>query len=280
MTIRTLLIAAGLTLFALPAAAQTATQTAGCKPAVADSELVKPGTLVMSTNPTLPPMQFVDSNGQLKGMRITLGNEIAKRLCLTPEYVRIEFSAMIPGLQAGRWDLINTGIFWTEERAKMMPMINYESQAISISVSKGNPLKITKPEDLSGRPVGVELGGFEERKLRELDKMLTGKGLKPIEIKTFDNFATAYQALRAGQTEASVAIDPTAAEYSKRGDFDRALHGLFPTPVALAMKSKPLSEAVVAVLNDMQKDGSYKALMEEYGLLPNDGAFKVNGPGM
>ncbi|WP_376960554.1 ABC transporter substrate-binding protein [Azospirillum sp. A26] len=276
MTIRTLLIAAGLTLFALPAAAQTA----ACKPAVADSELVKPGTLVMSTNPTLPPMQFVDSSGQLKGMRITLGNEIAKRLCLTPEYVRIEFSAMIPGLQAGRWDLINTGIFWTEERAKMMPMINYESQAISISVTKGNPLKITKPEDLSGRPVGVELGGFEERKLRELDKMVVAKGLKPIEIKTFDNFATAYQALRAGQTEASVAIDPTAAEYAKRGDFERALHGLFPTPVALAMKSKALSEAVVGVLNDMQKDGSYKKLMDEYGLLPNDGAFKVNGPGM
>ncbi|WP_372394795.1 ABC transporter substrate-binding protein [Azospirillum sp. HJ39] len=280
MTIRKLLIAAGLTLFALPAAAQTAPQSAACKPAVADSELVKPGTLVMSTNPTLPPMQFVDSSGQLKGMRVTLGNEIAKRLCLTPEYVRIEFSAMIPGLQAGRWDLINTGIFWTEERAKMMPMINYESQAISISVTKGNPLKIAKPEDLAGRPVGVELGGFEERKLRELDKMVTAKGLKPIEIKTFDNFATAYQALRAGQTEASVAIDPTAAEYSKRGDFDRALHGLFPTPVALAMKSKPLSEAVVAVLNDMQKDGSYKKLMDEYGLLPNDGAFKVNGPGM
>ncbi|CAO3357787.1 ABC transporter substrate-binding protein [Azospirillum palustre] len=276
MTIRTLLIAAGLTLFALPAAAQTA----ACKPAVADSELVKPGTLVMSTNPTLPPMQFVDSSGQLKGMRITLGNEIAKRLCLTPEYVRIEFSAMIPGLQAGRWDLINTGIFWTEERAKMMPMINYESQAISISVTKGNPLKITKPEDLSGRPVGVELGGFEERKLRELDKMVVAKGLKPIEIKTFDNFATAYQALRAGQTEASVAIDPTAAEYAKRGDFERALHGLFPTPVALAMKSKALSEAVVGVLNDMQKDGSYKKLMDEYGLLPHDGAFKVNGPGM
>lgn len=275
MTMRTLLIAAGLTLSALPATAQTA-----CTPAVADSELIKPGTLVMSTNPTLPPMQFVDSNGVLKGMRITLGNEIAKRLCLKPEYVRIEFSAMIPGLQAGRWDLINTGIFWTEERAKMMPMINYESQAISISVTKGNPLAITKPEDLSGRPVGVELGGFEERKLRELDKMLTAKGLKPIAIKTFDNFATAYQALRAGQTEASVAIDPTAAEYSKRGDFDRALHGLFPTPVALAMKSKTLSEAVVAVLNDMQKDGSYKALMDEYGLLPNNGAFTVNGPGL
>ena len=59
-------------------------------------------------------------------MRITLGDEIAKRLCLKPEYIRIEFSAMIPGLQAGRWDIINTGIFWTEERAKLMQMVQYE----------------------------------------------------------------------------------------------------------------------------------------------------------
>src|SRR5690606_15887536 len=105
---------------------------------VADSELIKPGTLVMSSNPTLPPLQFVDSAGELKGMRVELGAEIAKRLCLTPEYVRIEFSAMIPGLAAGRWDMINTGIFYTEERAAMMQMIQYEAQAISVSVASGN----------------------------------------------------------------------------------------------------------------------------------------------
>ena len=254
------------------AAAQT------CAPKVAASELVKPGTLIMSTNPTLPPMQFVDSSGVLKGMRITLGNEIAKRLCLTPEYIKIEFSAMVPGLQAGRWDIINTGIFWTEERAKLMQMVQYEAQAVSLSVAKGNPLKITKPEDLAGRTVGVEIGGFEERKLKELDQSLTAKGLKPINVRTFDNFATAYQALRAGQTEASVSIDSTAAEYAKRGDFDRALSGLFPTPVALAMKSPALANAVVAVFNDMQKDGTYAKLLEEYGLLANKDPIKINGP--
>jgi polar amino acid transport system substrate-binding protein len=267
-----MVLAAGLAVLAVPAYAQS------CTPAVPNSELVKPGTLVMSTNPTLPPMQFVDSSGELKGMRVTLGNEIAKRLCLKPEYVRIEFSAMIPGLQAGRWDLINTGIFWTEERAKIMQMVQYESQAISISVTKGNPLKITKPEDLAGRTLGVELGGFEERKIKELDKTLTEKGLKPMTIRTFDNFATAYQALRAGQTEGTVSIDATAAEYAKRGEFDRALSGLFATPVALAMKNKTLSEAVVKVLNDMQQDGSYQKLMEEYGLLANTKPFMINGP--
>ena len=95
-------------------------QAQDCQPKVPDEALVSPGKLTMSTNPTLPPMQFVDSTGTLKGMRITLGDEIAKRLCLTPEYVRIEFSAMIPGLEAGRWDVINTGIFWNPERAAMM----------------------------------------------------------------------------------------------------------------------------------------------------------------
>src|SRR5688572_13695056 len=68
-------------------------------------DLVKPGTLVMSTNPPLPLLQYVDDRGQLQGMRIELGNEIAKKLGLTPEYIRIEFSAMIPGLAAKRWDM-------------------------------------------------------------------------------------------------------------------------------------------------------------------------------
>ncbi len=253
-------------------------QAQTCSPKIPNSELVKPGTLVMSTNPTLPPMQFVDSSGELKGMRVILGNEIAKRLCLKPEYVRIEFSAMVPGLQAGRWDIINTGIFWTEERAKLMQMIQYEAQAVSISVGKGNPLKITKPEDLAGRAVGVELGGFEERMLKQLDQGLRDKGLKGINVRTFDNFATAYQALRAGQTEASVSIDSTAAEYAKRGEFDRAISGLFPTPVALAIKSPALANAVVQVFNDMQKDGSYQKLMAEYGLLANKDPIKINGP--
>lgn len=256
----------------------TAATAQPCTPKVAASDLVKPGTLVMSTNPTLPPMQFVDSAGVLKGMRITLGDELAKRLCLKPEYIRIEFSAMVPGLQAERWDMINTGIFWTEERSKLMQMIQYEAQAISISVGSGNPLKITKPEDLAGRSVGVELGGFEERKIKELDEALTAKGLRPMNIRTFDNFATAYQALRAGQTDATVTIDSTGAEYAKRGEFDRALSGLFPTPVALAFKNSTLANAVVEVFNDMQKDGSYEKLLTEYGLLANKDPIKINGP--
>lgn len=254
-------------------------QAQTCEPKVAAANLVKAGTLTMSTNPTLPPMQFVNQQGELKGMRIELGEEIAKRLCLKPEYIRIEFSAMVPGLQAGRWDMINTGIFYTEERAKIMHMILYENQAISISVAKGNPLGIAKPDDIAGRTIGVEIGGFEERKSKELAEEVKKKGLKEATIRTFDNFTTAYQALRAGQVEGVVTIDATAKEYQDRGDFTRALSGLFPTPVSLALKNKPLADAVTGVLNEMRKDGSYQKLFERYGLAPVPGeTFDVKGP--
>ncbi|WP_454908280.1 ABC transporter substrate-binding protein [Variovorax gossypii] len=249
-----------------------------CKSPVPDSALVKKGTLTMSVNPTLPPMQFVDQTGALKGMRVELGEAIAKRLCLTPEYVRIEFSAMIPGLQAGRWDVINTGIFYTEERAKLMQMLIYEDQAISISTAKGNPLKIAKPDDLSGKSIGVELGGFEERKARELDKQLTDKGMKGMTIRTFENFAMAFQALRAGQVEVALSIDSTGAEYQKRGDFERVLHGLFPTPVALAARNKDLAAAMAKAMNDMKADGSFQKLFDQYGVKAVDGAVSVKGP--
>ncbi|MGL4092372.1 ABC transporter substrate-binding protein [Agrobacterium cavarae] len=248
-----------------------------CTPKVPDSELVKPGTLTMSVNPTLPPMQFVDSTGELKGMRVELGKEIAKRLCLTPEYVRIEFSAMIPGLQAGRWDMINTGIFSTKERAAIMQMIPYEDQAISVSVATSNTT-VKDKDGLAGLRVGVELGGFEETKTRALDAELKAAGKTGLVIQTFDNFALAFQALRAGQVEGVVSIDGVAKEYDSRGDFRRAVSGLYPAPVAVAFKNAKLADAVSGVLKDMKTDGSLGKLFDSYGLPMIAGDYSVKGP--
>src|SRR5713101_8398498 len=177
------------------------------QPNLAPPNIIKAGTLVMSINPTLPPLQFVDDKGQLQGMRVELANECCKRLSLAPEYIRTEFATMIPGLAAKRWDMINTGIFWTEERSKLMYMVPYEQAAISFLAAKGNPLGLKTVDDLAGKRISVELGGIEERRTREVAKMMTDKGLKPVTVMTFNNFAEAFQALRAGQSDAATCID-------------------------------------------------------------------------
>ena len=69
---------------------------------------------------------YVDDKGELKGMRVELANECCKRLGLAPDYIRTEFATMLPGLAAQRRDMINPGIFWTEERSKLLYMLPYE----------------------------------------------------------------------------------------------------------------------------------------------------------
>lgn len=267
-------LAAGASLLAAPALAQAP----ACTQTVPNSELVKPGTLTLSVNPTLPPMQFVDGQGVLRGMRVDLGNEIARRLCLTAEHVRVEFAAMIPGMAARRWDMINTGMFFTEERQKLMWLVRYEQQAISVSVPRGNPRNITRLEDLAGLRVGVEQGGFEFRRTTDMSNDLAAKGLRPLTIRAFDNFAVSFQALRAGQLDAAISIDSTGKEYDDRGEFTRAISGLYGTPINFGFRSRVLAQAVADALTAMRADGSFQALLDKFGVTAFNGPFEVVGP--
>ena len=270
-------ILAGLGAMALPTALSG---VAHAQAKLAPPNLISAGKMVMSINPTLPPLQYVDDKGTLQGMRVELGNEIAKKLGLIPEYIRIEFAAMVPGLAAKRWDMINTGIFWTEERSKLMYMVPYERAAISFMVIKGNPLNINKWEDLAGRSVAVELGGIEEKRTREVDEMLKKEGKKGLDIRTFNNFSEAFQALRAKQVDAATSIDATAMYWQTRGDFTRAVSGLFPQIASFAFADKTLADAVVAALNDLRKEGIYDKLFDSYGVLKiEESTFAIKGPG-
>jgi len=248
-------------------------------PVVTPPAVVRPGKLVVATNATLPPVQYIDEKGNLQGMRIELGNEIAKRLGLEINWVNIQFDAQIPGLQGGRWDLIVTGLFFTPERAKLMYLIPYELQAISISVPKGNPKKLLQQSDLAGRPVAVEIGGYEERQIRRINDEQVKAGAKPMDIKTFNTFAESYQVLRAGQVEAVVSVDAVAKFYQDKGEFERAMSGIAGSPATVAVKSKDLGQAVLKVMNDMKADGFYDALFDRYGVSKVAGkTLELKGP--
>ena len=274
------LLKAGVAASALVSTLALAPAAVRAQPKIAPPNIIKAGALIMSINPTLPPLQFVDDKGELKGMRVELANECCKRLGLTPEYIRTEFATMIPGLAAKRWDMINTGIFWTEERSKLMYMVPYEQAAISFLVAKGNPLGVKTVDDLAGKKISVELGGIEERRTREVADMVAKKGLKPVTVMTFNNFAEAFQALKAGQADAATSIDATAMFMQQRGDFTRAVSGVFPQIACFAFANKLLAEAIVSTLNELKADGYYGKLLDQYGVLKIDeDKFSIKGPG-
>lgn len=246
-----------------------------CTPKISDDKLIKPGHLVMATSPTLPPMAYADQQGTLKGLRIEIGYEVAKRLCLTGEYISTEYATMVPGLKGGRWDMINAGLFVTPERRKILYMIPYENLAISIStaVNGGEPIKVV--DDLAGKTVSTDIGGYAERKIKELNADFQKRGMKEMTINLYDNYATVYQALRAGQVQAAVSIDPVAKQYQDRGEFTHALSGMYPTPGSLSFGSKDVADAVSAALKEMKADGTLDRMMSAYGVTQAPGDLSV-----
>ena len=81
-----------------------------------------------------------------------------------------------------------------------------------------------------------------------------------------------------GQLDAAVSIDSTAKEYDDRGDFTRAISGLFGTPINFGFRSKVLAQAVATVLTEMRADGALKAMLDRFGVKEYAGAFEVVGP--
>ncbi|CAN5202039.1 ABC transporter substrate-binding protein [soil metagenome] len=246
-----------------------------CTPGIAEKLLVKPGTFTMATSATLPPMAFSDPQGNLKGLRIELGNEIAKRLCLKPEFVNIAYTAMVPGLKGGRFDMIAAGLFVTAERRKILLMLPYESLAVSISTAIGHDAGIKTIDDLAGKTLSVDIGGYDDIKLKELNEDFKKRGLAEMKINRFDNYATVYQALRAGQVEAAASIDPVAKEYQERGEFKQVLGGMFATPGSLTFDNQVVGHAVSDVMKQLKKDGFFDQLMNKYGVKPAPGDLSL-----
>ena len=243
-----------------------------------DLPVIEPGKLTMSINATIPPTQYIDESGEIVGLNRELGDELAKRLCLEPVYQNVSFEVQIPGLASERWDMINTGLYYTEERSKIMQLVPYRVNALALIAQADNPLGIESPMDLGGHVVGVEIAGFEERVLRELDEAQQAEGAEPMDIRVFNTYGDTFLALGAGQLDAVFAGDSIGTYYQEQGRFTKPVTGLLPgTPSAFATDEMGLAEAVRDALTAMSEDGVYQEIMAKFGATTIDSWSEYSG---
>ena len=75
--------------------------------------------------------------------------------------INTDFNGIIPALQSGRADFAMAGMTPTAERKKNVAFsdIYYEAKNTIVAQQGSN---LTKPEDLAGKNVGVQLGSTQE----------------------------------------------------------------------------------------------------------------------
>jgi len=115
-----------------------------------------------------PPYTAVAADGKVSGAAPDVAREIFKKLGVADVVASIsEYGAMIPGLQAGRFDVITAGLFMKPERCAAVaysePVL---CDAEALLVKKGNPKGFKSYEDIakdSSATIGAPGGGTEEK---------------------------------------------------------------------------------------------------------------------
>ena len=250
-----------------------------CVPKVPSTSLIQPGKLQLAINPTLPPQQFVDERGELQGLNVELGRELGRRICVPTEFVRMDFPAMVPALRGARFDGIDTGMFWTEERSRLMYMVPFAQQAIGVFGMASSGLSLKSFDDLAGRVGAIEIGTYQERKAKEANEDMAKRGLKPIDLRTFSTATEATAALRAGQVEVVIIVEDAARAISKQRGMQLLLTGFGGTDITFGFRDHAVAEAAVAAFKEIRADGTYDALFDKFGLAKLPGDFAIRGPG-
>jgi polar amino acid transport system substrate-binding protein len=238
----------------------------GCQPALGQPPLAQAGELSAAINPTVAPIQYIDENGKLVGLDVDLGNAIASRLCLKMNFISTQFATMIPSLKDGRFDMIDTFMYYTPERASQVLMVPYGAATLAILVPSANKDAISDLSYFSGKTFAVQLGSVDEKNARDFSDSLVKDGKKPIDVRSFPNYSDVLQTLSAGQVDGAFVGTEQAYYYQKKNVtfFRVAAAGLYPHTEALAFKSQEVADKVVAVMNAMRADGSFEKLFAPY----------------
>lgn len=115
-----------------------------------------------------PPFTAVKADGTVSGAAPDVARAVFKRLGVDDVVASIsEYGAMIPGLQARRFDAVTAGLFMKPERCNA---VSYSEpilcDAEAFALKAGNPLKLTSYKDVADNPnakIGAPGGGTEER---------------------------------------------------------------------------------------------------------------------
>jgi polar amino acid transport system substrate-binding protein len=140
----------------LPAFAAAAALAAG------STALAQQGPIRTGIDATFAPHAMPKLGGGLEGFNIDLGNEIARRAGRQIQIDGTEFSALIPALNAGKYDFLIAPTTVTPERAKNLLFTEGYMETDYMFLQRKGDKPIASLDDLKGKTITVNKGSAYE----------------------------------------------------------------------------------------------------------------------
>ena len=217
-----------------------------------------------------PPWTEVTSDGKVTGAAPEVARAVLKRLGIGDVVASIsEYGAMIPGIQARRFDMVAAGLFIKPERCKAVIFSEPDlCDAESFAVKKGNPLGVKSFEAIAASDsakVGVVGGGTEE-------KLALGAGVPRERVIVVPDPQSGLKMLQDGRIDVYALPVLSISDLLKKAN-DPGLEMFAPvenTPIFCAGVAFPkgataLRDSYDKELAEMKSNGEFAKIVEPFG---------------
>ncbi|CAM3852009.1 basic amino acid ABC transporter substrate-binding protein [Alicyclobacillus pomorum] len=216
-----------------------------------------PDKIVVGTDNTYPPMEYMDPNdpSKLIGFDVDLGDALSKYLHKEIVWKPTQWDGIIPGLTSDKYDLIISSMNDTEERRKTIDFVDYGNWGQAIVVKADSNDSIHTINDLKGKTVGVQIATTSDEALKKEGG---------VTIKEYNTFPDAFQDLANGRLDAAV-VDESVARYYvniQSGKYKIVGQTFMSLPVGIGLRKDEtqLESDIKKALNEMKADGTYNKI--------------------
>ncbi|WP_322887098.1 amino acid ABC transporter substrate-binding protein [Sinorhizobium medicae] len=238
-------------------------QLAAFAPAHAGSNLedVKSaGVLKIGTEGSYAPFTYHDASGALVGFDVEIGQEVAKRLGVKPEFLEGKWDGLIAGLDANRYDAVINQVGITEERKKKYDFSEPYIASKAVLIVRGDDEEVKDFADLKGKKSAQSLTS-------NFGKLAQASGA---ELVGTDGFDQSIQLVLTGRADATINDSSLSFLDFKKQKPDANVKIAAEKPDAdysgiIIRKGEPeLLEAINKALAEIKADGTYQRVSQKY----------------
>jgi polar amino acid transport system substrate-binding protein len=252
------------------AAATTTASTGSAAAALVPAAVKSLGTITIGSDASYAPNEYIGTDGTtVEGMDVDLGNAIAKELGLTVKFVNAPFNSILPGLQAGKYQLGMSSFTDNKTREQVVDFVTYFTAGTTWAVQVGNPKKVNI-DSACGLKIAVQTGTVQVDDIKARSAACTKAGKAAINFEQYQLQTDATAAVVSGKDVAMLADSPvTGYAVSQTGGKLQLLgqsYGDAPYGIAVPKSSGTFKDAILAALKTLISNGTYNTILTKWGV--------------
>jgi cystine transport system substrate-binding protein len=218
------------------------------------------GTLRIGLEGTFPPFNSKAPSGELVGYDVDVAEAVAAKLGVKPEFVTTEWSGIIAGLQANKFDVIVNQVGITDARKQVLDFSPaYTYSAAQLIQRKDDTRQFKSLDDLKGKKLGVGFG---------TNYMDMAKSVPGIDVKTYPGAPEYLRDLAAGRLDAALNDRLMLAYLMKNSQLPlrtgATLAAGNPSGIPFKKGNPKFAKAIDDAMTQLEADGTFAKISDKW----------------